>query len=141
MRERTEGDHTSARTPLHSTMSIDDVLTDLHDERVTVVLEKLSAIERQVMLRRLESIGMSTALIKHIDDLTQQILQLEARPGQPDQHWREREQLERERRGREFQLQNEAIQKWRDVQLLRQEGRHDQRELKEEEQRYDAING
>ncbi len=122
-------------------MHLDDLLGTLHDDRQDVVNTKLQAVERQLLLRRLESLALSAALIRQIDDLTEQIINLEPEPGRPDTRRRDRDSLERERRDRQFQLQQEAIQKWRDIQLLKQETRLDNREQHEEQQRYDRLSG
>ena len=71
-------------------MALDNLLGKMHDDEYELLEEKLRGIERQVMLRRLESIGMSVLLIRQIDDLTLQILKLEPEGGMPDLHLRER---------------------------------------------------
>jgi hypothetical protein len=118
-------------------MVLDDLVGKMHKDDVQTIEEQLRNIERDILLRRLASVGMQATLIKHIEELTNQILRLQPEnDGVPDLNRQERAHLERERRELQLRVHEEERNLLKDNQPLRQEGRQATRERTEEAQDY-----
>lgn len=122
-------------------MPLDDLIGDMHQDRMSVIDGELRSLEQQIHRRRLESVRMSATLLSQIDDLTQQIINMQPEGGMADVQRKDREPLERERRERQVQLDNEAILSWQDIQALRLQQRQVTKERQEETQDYGWMNG
>ncbi len=127
---------------MEGSVSIDDLLGNLHRDRTSTVEEQLVALEREIAKRRLVSAETLVTLFGQISELRGQILRLLPEyEFAPDPNRAIREPLERERRELERELQEELRNRWRDQQDLRREHRELSREFKEEVQRYDRHTG
>ena len=123
-------------------MNIDDLLGNLHNDRVLTIEEQLRAIEREIMSRRLASAENSTVLFDQIRSLREQILSLEPpNPFMVDIHRDVRLPLEREHRELEREWRDELRQRLRDEADLKREQRALLREHTEEGQRYERHTG
>ena len=105
-------------------MNLDDLLGRLHDESTARLDDRLTAIEREIMRRRLLSAEMSTTLFAQIQELNEEIMRLLPEGEHAlDPHRVVREALERERRTIERELNRELHERWRDLKDLRREHR------------------
>ena len=105
-------------------MNLDDLLGRLHDDATARVDERLVAIERELMRRRLLSAEVSTNLFAQIQELNDAIMLLLPEGDHAiDPHRAVRLNLERERRTLERELLIEHRERWRDQQALRREHR------------------
>jgi len=121
---------------------LDELLDNLHNDRVSTADDQLAALEREIAKRRLVSAETVVTLFGQIGELQRQILRLlPDHELAPDPNRVLREPLERERRQLERELQEELRQRWRDLQELRREQRQIVRERQEEFQRYERHTG
>lgn len=121
-------------------MAIDDLLGDLHQDRVTVTRSLKGKIDEEIAARRAASFLVISTLEEQIRDLTEQINRQQSGGGMVDLHRKDREHLERERRDRELLLAMERVNLWRDQQHAKAEERLLTREELEEQQRYERFN-
>ncbi|MDX2154027.1 MAG: hypothetical protein SFV54_25025 [Bryobacteraceae bacterium] len=105
-------------------MNLDDLLGRLHDEATMRFDDRLTAIERELMRRRLLSAEVSVHLFAQLQELHEEIMRLMPEGEHAlDPHRTIRQGLERERRALQRELLLEHKERWRDLQALRREHR------------------
>jgi hypothetical protein len=123
-------------------VSIDDLLHNVHADKVRTTSDELSLVELEINKRRLVGAELHVRLFERLQLLNEQILRLQPEhEGAPDAHHVVREPLERERRKVEQDIDAELTSRWRDLQPLEAERRRLLREEREEHQRYERHAG
>ena len=106
-------------------MNIDELIRDLHDDTRLRIDDRLTAIELELMRRRLLSAEKTTILFEQLRELSEEILRLQPEGEHTaDPHASRRGLLERERRALERDMLDEVRERWRDMQELRREHRN-----------------
>src|SRR5947208_849108 len=105
-------------------MNLDDLLGRLHGETTSRLEDRLVAIERELMRRRLLSAERCTNLFAQLQELHEEIMRLMPEGEHAvDPNRIIRQGLEREHRALTNELFQEDKERWRDAQNLRREHR------------------
>jgi hypothetical protein len=123
-------------------MSIDDLVHNLHRDKVLTTSEELTLVELEINKRRLVGAELHVRLFDRLQLLNEQILRLAPEHEfAADPHHGVRDPLERERRTVERAIDEELAARWRDLQPLEAERRRLLREDHEQHQRYERHTG
>ena len=123
-------------------MSIDELLHNVHADKVRTTSDELTLVELEINKRRLVGAEVHVRLFERLQFLNAQILRmLPENEAGPDPLRVLREPLERERRKVERDIDAELTSRWRDLQPLEAERRRLLREQREEHQRYERHTG
>ena len=110
---------------------MDELLGNLHHDKLATLDDRLAAIELELNRRRLVSAETTARLFEQLQTLNDEILRLRPEGEHAiDQNGERRRPLEREHRELERELTDELQDRWRDEQNLRRE----QRELRQAKQ-------
>ena len=123
-------------------VSIDDLLHNMHRDKVLTTTEELTLVELEINKRRLVGAELHVRLFERLQVLNEQILRLQPEhENAPDPHHALRDPLERERRTVERLIDEELRGRWQDLQPLEAERRRLLREDREQQQRYERHTG
>jgi hypothetical protein len=122
-------------------MELDDLLGQLHKERLSTIETQLRTIEVELAQRHVLSVMTTVTLFDQVREVNQQILRLlPEHPGAPDPNRKDRVELERDKRLLEQEIDSELQDRWKDMTELRREARVLIREHEEEVHRYGRMN-
>lgn len=112
-------------------MNPDDLLSNLHDDKIASLEDRLRAIDLELNHRRPIGQERAVRLLEQLELLNEEILRLRPEGDHAvDLHHVRRAPLEREHRDLQRELDEERTERWRDEANLRRE----QRELRQAKQ-------